>query len=142
MKFTLALLVRVSFRYSSLDPGAGAPQGPKTRSSVPAMTAIRSLSSASHEDINFTMPSSYTLATLPVPDSDAVRFVEVAPHRQIVLQFSGRGTPARLAAKESALRTIAQTAGVTLGDGPYYYFYDDPMTLPWNRRNEVAFRID
>ena len=25
--------------------------------------------------------------------------------------------------------------------GPRFYYYDDPFTLPFNRRNEVAFTL-
>ena len=92
--------------------------------------------------VNFTMPSHYTLASLPVPNSDAIRFVETAPQRQIVLRFSGRGTESRMAAKDAELQLIADAAGIALDAGPHYYFYDDPMTLPWNRRNEVAYNIN
>lgn len=92
--------------------------------------------------VTFTMPSEYTLDTLPVPNSDAVRFVAQAPERQIVLMFSGRATTRALDARAAQLRAIAAEAGVTLANGPFYYFYDDPMTLPWNRRNEVAYVVE
>lgn len=91
--------------------------------------------------VSFMMPRQYTLATLPVPDSKAIRFVAVAADRQIVLTFSGRATDSALQMQEAALRAIAAAQGLRLTAGPFYYFYDDPFTLPWNRRNEVAFRV-
>ena len=39
------------------------------------------------------------------------------------------------------LRGLAEGAGLAIAEGPFFYFYDDPFTLPWNRRNEVAFRL-
>jgi hypothetical protein len=91
--------------------------------------------------VSFMMPAGFTRDTLPRPDNDAIRFVETAADRQIVLTFSGRGTGTNLTAHEAELRAIAAAAGLDLGDGPFFYFYDDPFTLPWNRRNEVAFRL-
>jgi hypothetical protein len=46
-----------------------------------------------------------------------------------------------LTEKEAELRGLAAQQGLTLGAGPFYYFYDAPFTLPWNRRNEVSFRL-
>ncbi|MDG1868467.1 MAG: heme-binding protein [Yoonia sp.] len=92
--------------------------------------------------VSFTMPRTYTRDTLPVPNSDAIRIVETAPQRQIVLGFSGLARSADMDAKAAELRSIAQDAGFRLGDGPFHYFYDGPMTLPWKRRNEVAYVLD
>ena len=91
--------------------------------------------------VSFMMPARYTRDTLPVPRDDRVHFVQTAPERQLVLQFSGWARGAQLAAQTDTLRQIAAEAGIMLGAGPFYYFYDDPFTLPWNRRNEVAFVV-
>jgi len=92
--------------------------------------------------VSFTMPSQYTLATLPAPQDPAIRFEETVAQRQIVLTFSGRATDAALAERTAEVRALAEGAGLRLAGGPVYYFYDDPFTLPWNRRNEVAFRLE
>jgi hypothetical protein len=92
--------------------------------------------------VRFSMPSSWTLDTLPAPQNAAVRLVEVAPERQIVLTFSGRTPDSVLAARAEELRGLAQGAGLVITAGPFFYYYDDPFTLPWNRRNEVAFRVE
>lgn len=91
--------------------------------------------------VQFMMPGAYTLDTLPEPLDPSVRFVTVPGSRQAVLQFSGLPQTAALAQKERELRAWAKANRVTLDAGPFYYFYDSPMTLPWNRRNEVAFRL-
>ena len=87
----------------------------------------------------FMMPSSDTLDTLPKARDPRVRFVEVPSNRQAVLQFSGLSGAGKLAAKEAELRAWAAAQGLKIKAGPSYYFYDPPWTLPWNRRNEVAF---
>jgi SOUL heme-binding protein len=87
------------------------------------------------------MPSRFTKDTLPTPRTDAIRFVEAPPSRQVVDRFSGLPATDDLADRAKALRTWAEGEGLTITAGPHYYFYDAPMTLPWNRRNEVAFTI-
>ena len=91
--------------------------------------------------VSFLMPARFTADTLPAPRSDAIRFVEAGPSRQVVERFSGLPATDDLAARAKALRTWAEGQGLTVTAGPHYYFYDAPMTLPWKRRNEVAFTI-
>jgi SOUL heme-binding protein len=91
--------------------------------------------------VRFMMPAAFDAATLPAPDDARIRFVTVPPERQVALQFSGLRGSAVLTAKTTALRAWAETAGLKITAGPHFYFYDGPMTLPWNRRNEVAFTV-
>ncbi len=91
--------------------------------------------------VQFTMPSEYTLNSLPKPKDASIRFVPQPTDRQVVLQFSGLAGEGVLARKEAELRAIAKAEGLEIIAGPMYYFYDDPFTLPWNRRNEVAFAL-
>lgn len=91
--------------------------------------------------VQFTMPSEYRLDTLPKPSDARIRLFEQAGDRQAVRAFSGLASSAVLAAKEAELRDLARAQGLMLDKGPFYYFYDAPFTLPWNRRNEVAFTL-
>lgn len=91
--------------------------------------------------VRFMMPRDQTLDSLPRPSDDRIRLVALPGDRQVVTVFSGLPDTADLAARAEALRAWAEGAGLTVLAGPHYYFYDGPMTLPWNRRNEVAFTI-
>lgn len=91
--------------------------------------------------VSFMMPARFTKDTLPAPRADAIRFVEAGPSRQVVDRFTGLPGTEDLAARAEALRVWAESEGLTITAGPHYYFYDAPMTLPWKRRNEVAFTI-
>jgi hypothetical protein len=94
-----------------------------------------------HWTVSFMMPARFTPETLPAPRNDAIRFVQAGPSRQVVERFSGLPATADLAARAENLRAWAEAEGYQITGGPHYYFYDAPMTLPWNRRNEVAFTI-
>jgi hypothetical protein len=91
--------------------------------------------------VSFMMPARYSTDTLPAPRTDSIRFVKVGPSRQLVERFSGLPGTDNLAERAEALRQWAQAQGHGIVAGPHYYFYDAPMTLPWKRRNEVAFTI-
>jgi hypothetical protein len=92
--------------------------------------------------VRFMMPASFRPETLPKPDRATIRFVTTAPERQVSLRFSGQRGDQVLTEKVATLRSWAKTRGLTITAGPHYYFYDGPMTLPWNRRNEVAFTVN
>ncbi len=91
--------------------------------------------------VQFTMPSQYTLDSLPKAKDASIRFVPQPADRQLVLQFPGLAGTSVLVRKEAELRALAAAEGLELAGGPMYYFYDAPFTLPWNRRNEVAFAL-
>jgi SOUL heme-binding protein len=91
--------------------------------------------------VSFMMPARYTTETLPAPRSEAIRFVQAGPSRQLVERFSGLPGTTGLAERAEALRAWAKAQGYEILAGPHYYFYDAPMTLPWKRRNELAFTI-
>ena len=91
--------------------------------------------------VRFMMPAAFDAATLPAPEDARIRLLTVAAERQVALRFSGlRGTTV-LDEKAAALRAWADSQALTITEGPHFYFYDGPMTLPWNRRNEVAFTV-
>lgn len=92
-------------------------------------------------DVTFTMPREWTLDTLPIPNSDAVRFRTEPAHRQVVYTFSGRATAAALRRAEGILRDAVGVHDLEVEGALQAYYYDDPFTLPWKRRNEVALRL-
>ena len=111
--------------------------GEKVSMTVP----VAQSSKGSGWTVSFMMPRAYTLQTLPRPKDGRIRFVTAPPSRQLTERFSGLADTEGLEARAAALRIWAQAQGMTIADGPHYYFYDGPMTLPWNRRNEVAFTL-
>lgn len=92
--------------------------------------------------VSFMMPNDYEMATLPQPKNDAVRLRYVPPSRRIALRFSGLATAGRWEAREAELRDWAEARGFVLLGPAEHFYYDDPFTLPFRRRNEVAFRTE
>lgn len=91
--------------------------------------------------IRFTMPATYTRDTLPKARDPHIRFLDLPERRVLVLQFSGMPGDKVLAEAADRLRGIAAAAGLKPQGAPEYQFYDPPLTLPWNRRNEVLFAL-
>lgn len=91
--------------------------------------------------IRFFMPSEHTLDTLPTPNDDRVRLVNVPAERVAVLRFSGVASTGSVARHtEELLRTLRDNDVETAGE-PLTWFYDPPWTLPFRRRNEVLVSL-
>lgn len=92
--------------------------------------------------VRFTMPSAYTLQTLPVPNDARVELRSIEPARFAVLQFSGMAQPADVETKSNELlaqlksRRLRAIGVVTLAQ------YNPPWTLWFMRRNEVMVEVE
>lgn len=91
--------------------------------------------------ITFTMPSEWTMQTLPAPLRNDVVLEQVPQRTVATLRFSGRASHADFIQKEAELRAWLQSAGLQADGDAVYAQYDAPMTLPWNRRNEVMITL-
>lgn len=91
--------------------------------------------------IRFFMPVGHTLDSLPTPNDERVRLVEVPAETVAALRFSGLATPSVVAARTKELLATLRTHGLTTTSDPVTWFYDPPWTIPFRRRNEVAAGI-
>ena len=107
-----------------------------------AMTApVTRIAAGNAWVVRFTMPSHYTLATLPNPADKRVMLRQIAPARQIAIRFSGVATQASLTAKTAELMAFAHSHGLqTIGPAALAQ-YDPPWTLWFMRRNEVLIQL-
>ncbi|MEM8978372.1 MAG: heme-binding protein [Pseudomonadota bacterium] len=117
--------------------------GGNARSEKISMTAPVSQTPTPSNDgqswqVAFMMPGRYDLADLPKAKSNNIRFSKTKPERQAVVQFSGGWGQNKLQKQNDRLSKWMATQGLRASSAPRYYFYDDPFTLPWKRRNEVA----
>lgn len=92
--------------------------------------------------ITFTMPSKYTLDSIPKPNDDRVELEFVPKERYAVVRFSGAPSDREVQRRMDALASAVERAGLeTTGEPPTYSRYDPPWTLPFLRRNEVALQL-
>ena len=107
-----------------------------------AMTApVTQIQSAGEWVVRFTMPSAYSMATLPEPNDPKVHLRVLPPTRFAVLQFSGLARKDDVAAKTAELEKLAGTHHLRATGPASLAQYDPPWTLWFMRRNEVMLPV-
>jgi len=91
--------------------------------------------------IQFFLPASYTLATVPRPVDPRVSLVELPPRTYAVLTYTGDRSPAAAARSQSRLLRGLDATPWTPAGSPVSWFYDPPWTVPFLRRNEAAVEV-
>jgi hypothetical protein len=87
--------------------------------------------------VRFTMPHTYSLATLPVPNDPRIRLSETAPTRFAVLRFSGLVPPSAVEMETTQLLRLMKAHHLTPAGPVSLAQYDPPWTLWFLRRNEL-----
>jgi len=103
-----------------------------------AMTApVTQSARASGFVVQFTMPASYTLDTLPRPFDEQIRLVAMPAVRYAVIRFSGFWTDANYNEHLQQLQTMMAAQSLSVNGAPIYARYNAPF-VPWFlRRNEI-----
>ena len=116
---------------------AAAPVGEKTGEKI-AMTApvTQSATAAGRWRVSFMMPRAFTLDTLPVPNDERVKFEVLPGEKRAAVRFDGFSTDSNLGRHRALLEAWVQQQGLKPSGAFVSAFYNDPFTLPWNRRNE------
>ena len=116
---------------------------PVTQAAMPAgekiaMTApvTQTVAPAGGWRVSFMMPRAFTVDTLPVPNDARVQFEVLPPEKRAVVRFDGFSTDANLGRHRAMLEAWVQKQGLKPLGEYVSAFYNDPFTLPWNRRNE------
>ncbi len=91
--------------------------------------------------VRFIMPSTYCVTTLPRPNNQLVKIVEITPKRYAVIRFSGTASQQRLAQEQEKLQAFITQQGLSPSAQATYAFFNPPWTLPFLRRNEVMIEI-
>ncbi len=87
--------------------------------------------------VQFTMPSQYSMQTLPKPNNPDIAIIEVPPQTYGVIKFSGLAGAEKVAAKTAGLQSWMQMQKLNIIGTPELARYNPPWTLPFMRRNEV-----
>jgi len=91
--------------------------------------------------VTFSMPSKYTLDTLPKPNNAAVTLREIPAHRVAVLRFSWYASDSRVARLQSELLESLKRDNIKTLGVPAYAGYNPPLSAPWMQRNEVMVEV-
>ena len=92
--------------------------------------------------VRFTMPTEYTLDTLPKPDDPKVKLRRLPPERLAVLRFSGLARPGDVEAKSEELIALIKTHQLRAIGNVLLAQYNPPW-MPWfMRRNEVMVPVE
>ena len=91
--------------------------------------------------VQFMMPSSFTMETLPEPLDPRVSLKPVAPQRVVAITYSGTWSQANYDEHLAKLRSAAQSAGLKTEGEPVYARYNGPW-VPWFiRKNEIWLTV-
>ena len=127
-------------RRQSIAMTAPVAQAPKSEKI--AMTApVTQIQSAGEWVVRFTMPSTYSMETLPEPNDPKVHLRVLPPTRFAVLRFSGLAAKDNVAAKTAELEKLAGTHHLRAIGSASLSQYDPPWTLWFMRRNEVMIPV-
>jgi hypothetical protein len=116
---------------------------PVTQEIVPEKIAMTSPVTQTADSVDgqrwtvaFMMPSKYSMESLPKPNNDRIRFRMSEPQLRAAIRFDGISSASNLGKHREALLAFAAERKLLTQGEPIVAFYDDPFTLPWNRRNE------
>ena len=91
--------------------------------------------------VRFTMPSQWSLQTLPVPNDPAVTLRNTEPARFAVLRFSGLAKPDDVRERSAELLAWAKARKLRVAGPVSLAQYNPPWTLWFMRRNEVMVEV-
>jgi hypothetical protein len=115
-----------------------APVSQSTQGEKIAMTApVGQRAAAEGYVVSFTMPSKYTLETLPQPEDSRVVLRKVPGFCAGVLRYSGSWSEARYATRLGELRNWLGQRGVETSGEPILARYNPPWIPGPFRRNEI-----
>jgi DNA gyrase inhibitor GyrI len=121
----------------------GGNAGPDGQSVKIAMTAPVTVEPAGGEQwrLHFVMPENARTSGLPKPADPSVNLREVPRHRMAVVRFGGFTTESSITEQTRRLREWMTLQGLEPAGEAQIARYNDPFTLPWNRRNEIMIPV-
>jgi hypothetical protein len=91
--------------------------------------------------LHFVMPQGSELSSLPEPTDPSVRLRVVPMHRMAAVRFSGLTTESSVSRHTRMLEEWLAGIGIAYEPNAQVARYNDPFTLPWNRRNEILLPV-
>jgi effector-binding domain-containing protein len=92
--------------------------------------------------VSFTMPASYSLDTLPVPNDPAITLRQVPFRRMAAVRYSGTWSEKNYLENKEKLDAWIQENGYKINGEPVWARYNPPFTLWFQRRNEILIPVE
>ena len=91
----------------------------------------------------FTMPSKFNINSLPEPNSNRIKLMNVKGEIVAALKFSWFAGKKRTKKLANKLQKLVESKGFKIKGNPRLAVYDNPMTtLPFMRRNEIHLPVE
>ncbi|MBM5782869.1 MAG: heme-binding protein [Pelagibacterales bacterium] len=110
-------------------------------SQIPNQSLDQNLEKSQKWLVQFKMPKKYSLESLPQPLNKSIKFKEIKPKKALAITFSGFWSDEKFLENNEKISQFAAKNSLKLIGQPIISYYDDPLTLPWNRRNEIIWQI-
>ena len=123
-----------------LSPTAPVTQTPGARIAV--TSPLEQTQAAGRWMVRMMMPDAMRPDQLPSPIAESIRLTTVKPGLRVVLSFAGRSTCPVLGERERDLRSYARDANLIVTGPIEIAYFDDPLTLPWRRHNEISLPVE
>ena len=143
------ILADYIFGNNRVAPNASMTVAPEASTKI-AMTApvslepigqTKALTGAREWRVEFTMPSEYTLATLPKPNNPSIRIREIPAKTYAAVRYSGMNTESRINEENQRLVEWVKRDGLVPNGLPELARYNPPWTLPMFKRNEILIPV-
>jgi effector-binding domain-containing protein len=119
-----------------------APVGQESTSEEIAMTVpVRQEKSKSGWAVNFKMPSSYTIETLPRPSDSRVKLRQISSQTVAAIRYSGFWSKSNYLEHKSKLKTWIQQSNYQVNGDAIWARYNAPFTPWFLRRNEILIPV-
>ena len=92
--------------------------------------------------ITFTAPKEYTIDTLPKPNTDKIKFVEIPEKKYVAHRFTWYYTNDRIEAKKKYLLELLVKDNIKVLGEPMFAGYNGPGTMPFLMRNEILVEVE
>lgn len=92
-------------------------------------------------NVQFTMPKTYTLETLPIPNDARVRLRQIPARRMAVYRYSGSWSESRYKEKLATFREALKRDHVVSIGEPTLARFNSPFHLWFLRRNEIWIEV-
>ncbi len=144
------ILADYIFGNNRVAPNASVTVAPEASTKI-AMTApvslepisqTKALTGAREWRVEFTMPSEYTLATLPKPNNPSIRIREIPAKTYAAVRYSGMNTESRINEENQRLVEWVKRDGLVANGLPELARYNPPWTLPMFKRNEILIPVE